>query len=46
MWCCSKVCQPENVPYIWLSRATILAVILATVVLVAVGRRWKRSLPA
>ncbi len=36
----------ENVPYVWLSRATILAVILATVILVAAGRRWKRSLPA
>jgi hypothetical protein len=29
-----------------MSRATILLVIVATVVLVAVGRRWKRSLPA
>jgi len=36
----------ENVPYIWMSRATILLVVLATVVLVALGRRWKRSLPA
>ena len=41
-----KGVPPENVPYIWLSRATILVVILAAVVLVAVGRRWKRSLPA
>jgi len=41
-----KGAKPENVPYIWLSRATILAVIVATTVLVAAGRRWKRSLPA
>ena len=41
-----KGAKPENVPYIWLSRGTILVVILGSVVLVAVGRRWKRSLPA
>jgi NSS family neurotransmitter:Na+ symporter len=41
-----KGVPPENVPYIWLSRASILLVIVGAVVLVAVGRRWKRSLPA
>ncbi|MHB8862586.1 MAG: SLC5/6 family protein, partial [Pirellulaceae bacterium] len=35
----------ENVPYIWLSRATILLVILAAIVLVAVARRRNRSWP-
>lgn len=53
-WCCQnfhavillKGAKPETVPYIWLSRATILAVVVATAVLVAVGRRWKRSLSA
>ncbi|MHB0961034.1 MAG: hypothetical protein ACYC0X_22425 [Pirellulaceae bacterium] len=35
----------ENVPYIWLSRATILLVILAAIVLTAVARRRNRSWP-
>ena len=40
-----KGVPPENVPYIWCSRATILLVILAAVAMVAVARRRNRSWP-